>query len=291
MRFLLHRTARKGLPKAQKPRRGGGSNQGATVFVGGKREADTHHVTENCGDGHVLQWGQQCSPNCGCVVRFQATVHPETHRYESIDYVARRVITCHSSGRGPTLQTAKGRPMLKDCNCGTLHHLAAQATHHLQGKTTSQAMNMLEFHSTRSSASFRKTALAVQGLPPTDTGCYDVMEEALTAMVKGYMPPFRQEAMVLTNSDHPRVTLLKGRGYHKWKQNDHDEEHGLDFRKFWNDYDVQKFSGPMSTLAMLDLSMSIISGKEDEPEASTALPQDWESYVDKLYEEDKQQSA
>ena len=295
MRFLLHRSARTVLPNAQKSKTAGQSGKAAASLVGTKQAVDTKDVNEICGGGgHVQQWGQQCSPNCGCVVRFQATIDPETNRYESVDYVARRVITCHPSGRGPTLQTAKGRPMLKDCQCVTLHHLATQATHHLEGKTTTQAMNMLEFHSTRSSKSFRKTALATQGLPSSDTSCYDVMEEALTAMVKGYMLPFRQEEMAISGSGQPRVTLLKGRGYHKWKRGDEgDEDHGLDYGKFWNDYDVQKFSGPMSTLAMLDLSMSLISGKDEEPEVRKALPQDWEAYVDRLYEEeeDEQQPA
>lgn len=293
MRFLLHRSARTALAKTQKGKNAVQGGKAAASVGGTKPVVDTKDVNEICGGGHVQQWGQQCSPDCGCVLRFQATIDPETNRYESIDYVARKVVTCHSNGRGPTLQTAKGRPMLKDCQCGTLHHLATQATHHLQGKTTSQAMNMLEFHSTRSSKSFRKTALATQGLPSSDTGCYDVMEEALTAMVKGYILPFRQEEMAVSGSGKPRVTLLRGRGYQKWKRGDQDgEEHGLDYGKFWNEYDVQKFSGPMSTLAMLDLSMSLISGKDKEPIVSKALPQDWESYVDRLYEEeDEQQSA
>ena len=116
------------------------------------------------------------------------------------------------------------------------------------------------------------------------------MEEALTAMVKGYMPRSRQTDIAALGDDAPRVTHLKGRGYHKWKRGD--DDHGLDFRKFWNDdYDVQKFSGPMSTLAMLDLSMSIISGNDEETSTRKALPQDWESYVDQLYEDDEQQSA
>ena len=289
MRFLLHRSTRTVLPKAQKAKkaRDGGKGAPSLIGIGTKQVGDTKNVKETCGARHV-QWGQQCSPNCGCVVRFQAMIDPETNRYESIDYVARKVITCHPSGRGATLQTAKGRPMMKECECGTLHHLATEATLHLRGKTTSQAMNMLEFHSTRSSTSFRKTALATQGLPSSDTGCYDVMEEALTAMVKGHMPPFRHEVMAGSETDGLRITHLKGRGYHKWKR---DDDQGLDFRKFWNDYDVQKFSGPMSTLAMLDLSMSIISGKEEEQEAKKTLPQDWESYVDQLHEEGEQQSA
>ena len=289
MRFLLHRSARTVLPKGQNAKKAAEGGKAATSLIGTKSGGDTNHVNNEMSVDRHVQWGQQCSPNCGCVVRFQATVDPETKRYETIDYVARKVVTCHPSGRGATLQTARGRPMLKDCQCGTLHHLATEASHHLQGKTTSQALNMLEFHSTRSSTSFRKAALATQGLPSSDTGCYDVMEEALTAMVKGHMLPFRQEQVA--GNDNSRVTLLKGRGYHKWKRGDDDDDNGLDFRKFWNDYDVQKISGPMSTLAMLDLSMSIISGKEEEPEVTKALPQDWESYVDQLHEEDEQQSA
>ena len=119
------------------------------------------------------------------------------------------------------------------------------------------------------------------------------MEEALTAMVKGYMPPSRCDKVITMTSDaadQPRVTHLKGVGYHQWKPEQDDNE--LDFTKFWKDYDTPNVSGQMSTLAMLDLSMSLIAGKEERPEteADAALPHDWESYVDQLYE-DEQESA
>eukprot|EP00977_Amphora_coffeiformis_P009993 scaffold2335_cov175-Amphora_coffeaeformis.AAC.20 len=289
MRFLLHRSVPTGLSKTKTGRTLDGAGKAATAVNGA---LDTSDVTSTSRGDRQVQWGQQCSPSCGCVVRFQGVVNPETKKYEAIDYVARQVVTHSPSGQGASLLTAKGRPMLKECTCGSLHHLASQATSHIHGKTTSQVKNMLEFHSTRSSAAFRKTALATQGLPPSDTRCFDVMEEALTAMVKGYMPPSRRQEIsaVSTTTEQPRVTHLKGVGYHYWKREQDDS--GLDFTKFWK-YDTPNVSGPMSTLAMLDLSMSLMTGKEErsETEADAALPHDWQSYVDQLYEGDEQESA
>jgi len=290
MRFLLHRCVPTGLSKSTTGRTVDGAGKAAIVVNNG---LDTSDVTSTSHGDRQVQWGQQCSPSCGCVVRFQAVVNPGTKKYEDINYVARQVVTHSPSGQGASLLTAKGRPMLKECTCGSLHQLAAQATSHIQGKTTSQVKNMLEFHSTRSSLAFRKTVLTAQGLPPSDTRCFDVMEEALTAMVKGYMPSSRrQEMYAVSNSiEEPRVEHLKGLGYHHWKR-EHDEN-GLDFTKFWKDYDSPKISGPMSTLAMLDISMSLMVGKNARPEVeeNAALPHDWQSYVDKLYEEDEQESA
>ena len=292
MRFLLHRAPRTVLAKLAKSQKK--AKPGPAALDGGRRmEVDTNAVREivatgTTGQNHV-QWGQQCSPSCGCVIRFQASVDPETRRYESVDYVARQVVTHGESGA--SLLTARGRPMIKECTCKTLHHLASVAAHHLQGKTTCQAANMVEFQSTRSSTAFRQVALSTQGLPKADTGCFDVMEEALTAMVKGHMIAFRPKE----NLDQPRVTFLKGTGYHhRWTRNVDDDYNGhwFDFHKLWKDSEAHNVSGPMSTLSMLDLSMSILSGHEEEaadvPRTPT-LPQDWQAYVDQLYEEENEQ--
>jgi hypothetical protein len=179
--------------------------------------------------------------------------------------------------------------MMKECQCTSLHHLATEVTKHVQGKSVSSAKNMMEFRATRSSAAFRQTALAVQGLPSSDTGCFDVVEEALTAMVKGHMPPFRRE--MASSSDEAPDRMLEGRGHHRWRREEGEADNDLDFRKFWNDYEMQSLPGTMSTLAMLDLSMNLISKDANETETSTlpSLPQDWESYVDRLYEGDDDQ--
>lgn len=290
MRFLLHR-----LSKATKARPSEDIGKAATRVVRTNGSGlDTTDIRPPPHGDRLIQWGQQCSTSCGCTVRFQGVVDPETSTYETVGYVAKQIVTHLPNGQGASLLTAKGRPMVRECTCESLHYLASQATSHLQGKTTSQAKNILEFHSTRSSTSFRKTALTTQGLPSSDTRCFDVMEEALTAMVKGYMPPARYEKMSMSMNaaeEHPHVTYLKGVGYHHWKRGQ--DDHELDFRQFWKDYDTPNVSGPMSTLAILDLSMSLITGENEqsETEVDKTLPQDWQSYVDQLYEEDEQESA
>jgi hypothetical protein len=292
MRFLLHRTTRKALQKVKTATKAGGdtSSKAAGLVDAHQVRRDTPPVSQ---ERHV-QWGQQCSPTCGCVLRFQATVNSASQTYDEVGYAAKQVVTHPQGGGGATMLTARGRPMMKDCQCSSLHHLATEVTTNLQGKSVSSAKNMIEFHATRSSTAFRQTALDVQGLPSSDTGCFDVVEEALTAMVKGHMPPFRQ-AVSVSSSDTASVTSLKGRGHHHhhWRREEDEADNDLDFRKFWKDYEMQSLPGTMSTLAMLDMSMNLIATKDakDETELSAlpSLPQDWESYVDRLYEGDDDQ--
>jgi hypothetical protein len=301
MKFLLHRISRASLTKLVKSKTKEKKGAAAVVVERSRQGIDTHIVKNR-----ILQWGQQCSPTCGCVIRFQATIDPMSRRYESVEYVARQVVTTSvpdgQSTSSSSMLTSRGRPMMRDCECKSLHHLASTTTQYLQGKTTSQATSMLEFQSTRSSTAFRQTALTMQGLPKSHTGCFDVMEEALTAMVKGHMVPFReQERMDMELQEEPRINVIKGRGYynHRWTRRDEDDDEeswSYGFSKLWKDSEAQSLSSSTSALSILDLSMNIFTGKTAETEKDMsdqkALPQDWQSYVDRLYEEeDEQQSA
>jgi len=161
-------------------------------------------------------WGQQCSPKCGCVVRFEATIDSDTRAIVSASYQAKTLVTlndstakkaeensCSTDDGSPQLRavlTAKGRPMFKKCTCKSLHHLSAAVVEHVVASpimgtapvTMSRLAATLEFDSTRSSTSFRKTVLKSQGLPETDTHCFDVVEEAVTALVKRRLPKPRK---------------------------------------------------------------------------------------------------
>jgi hypothetical protein len=191
----------------------------------------------------VVAWGQQCSPTCGCVVRF------ERSEQQRLSYTAKRVVlTTMSSSSRPEV-TQKGRPLLAPCHCTALHHLSTALvnhynnsnnsnnnnhphSHHCDGstgtpKTTRQGrlFTDLEFQSTRSSRVFSHAVLQSQGLlrhsnnnnnnDDDDThpyhhhhhhhhqlyACFDVVEEAWTALVKGYLPAPRRRRPRTTQQD------------------------------------------------------------------------------------------
>jgi hypothetical protein len=156
---------------------------------------------------HRRAWGQQCSEHCGCVVRFEAEIRNGT--VEAASYHAKQLVltkpraaattttttSLSSSHHAPCL-TAKGRPMLKGCDCAALHHLSSVVVDHMVGQDVRRLKNSLEFRSPRSSAAFRSAALRAQGLPPEGGAkCFDLVEEAVTALLKGHLPKPRPIAV------------------------------------------------------------------------------------------------
>jgi hypothetical protein len=99
------------------------------------------------------------------------------------------------------------RPLLKPCNCKTLHLLAKTIVKVLPEYTLSQAQNQLEFSGSRSSSAFRYTVLKNLDLIGDDAAttsntldinnisqghCYDLVEDALMACLHGYIPKPRR---------------------------------------------------------------------------------------------------
>lgn len=149
-------------------------------------------------------WGQQCSPTCGCVVRFEGHTNTTTGHLESVTYHAKQVVTSRRpNGELVVQRTKKGRPMVQDCSCQTLHHLS-QATmrHMLQSGSLAKFQQFLSFQKTRSSPAFVRSVLHAQNLPPKDTHCVDVVEEALTALCKGHLPARRKAPVLSSVASH-----------------------------------------------------------------------------------------
>ena len=134
-------------------------------------------------------WGQQCSPNCGCVLRIEAELSEGTSSTSPIiiesSYHAKRVMTtahnrCSSNGGAAQLKplithhNSRSQPILTTCTCPTLHHIAQRAVNHLQGKTVAQIRNELDMGIVghRSSVAFRHTVLRESVLPAIDATCY-----------------------------------------------------------------------------------------------------------------------
>lgn len=175
-------------------------------------------TTTSNNNTYVKSWGQQCSSSCGCVVRFEATINTETNKFTSASYHAKAVMVSESrsnkeSGESrlePAMTLRTNRPMFKSCGCDSLHALASQVTEYLPNKNALAIGSSMEFDGVRSSPAFRHTVLEKQGLSTANTHCFDVVEEALTAMVKGHMPKARPQvtlkeayASTMVSDDNP----------------------------------------------------------------------------------------
>lgn len=104
--------------------------------------------------GTVKTWGQQCSNNCGCAVRFEASINAkEKNKIVKASYEAKRVLTKSSSnvdGLFPILRPIRTfhrdeKLMVKDCHCKTLHQLAGEIVVMLPKLNLDQAQNQLEY--------------------------------------------------------------------------------------------------------------------------------------------------
>uniref|UniRef100_A0A7S2S8B1 Uncharacterized protein n=1 Tax=Eucampia antarctica TaxID=49252 RepID=A0A7S2S8B1_9STRA len=155
-------------------------------------------------------WGQQCSSTCGCVVRFDVNVDNQ-NRISDISFSSKTVVTTHVKNRNseaslqPVMTSRHNQPLLKTCKCSTLNKFAEQAVIALKQKSPlhlARAQNMLECVGIRSSKAMRSVALHNFNFNPRDTHCYDVVEEALTACLKGHMPLPRYRQTV--NLGQPR---------------------------------------------------------------------------------------
>jgi hypothetical protein len=261
-------------------------------------------------------WGQQCSSDCGCVVRFDAVIDPETQTFLSANYTAKTIVTVATTTSISTpnkeeqqqhqilqpMLTTKGRPMLKACECKSLHHLSQAVVHQLQQPNqnkVSQIQNMLSFQSNRSSLAFRSTVLHTQDLPEKDTHCFDVVEEALTALVKGHIPkPRRRRAgQELSHKQNKSTPTHPSR--RQWQRDDdhgdRDDDDALQFGQLWKNKDYRiEGSVPrvMSALIMFDTNHQEYHNSVHHGGSGPARPlppADWVSYIDEMYNQEKEE--
>jgi len=234
------------------------------------------------------------------VVRFEATLDPSTNKFTSASYQAKAVVvfqTKHDESGNINLRPAKtlrnNRLMLQPCQCESLHALASQVTHYLPNRNALAFRSSMEFSGIRSSPAFRHTALARQGLSTKNTHCFDVVEEALTAMVKGYMPKSRPQISIKEAYASTSTASLSPLNFTR-ERGDLEAEDA--FR-----IDMSTFMKParkMSALRMLDMANSYSpfaksipeykqsryssSSRKNDLETNKRL--DWVTYVDELYE-------
>ena len=153
---------------------------------------------------------------------------------------------------------------------------------------------MTDFSTPRSSTAFRHAVLAENGLPRTDTHCFDLLEEAFTSMIKGHMVKPR------TVSETYNKTLM--RALSREVPGDDPLEHDLARTRHYNDgkYGSDKaklsLSSPrsISALRMLDINAEAWEYEQHLNQTSasdhihqTPLTNDWLSFVDEQYRQDE----
>lgn len=153
-------------------------------------------------------WGQQCSSTCGCVVRFEAVLNDDdkgTLNY--VSYHAQKLVAIptqeprNDRSKRQLLLTTKGRPMFQESSCRTLHHLSSATIQYMMKLGSIEKFkSTVEFQHIRSSPAFCRSVLEAQNLPNTDTHCVDVIEEAVTALCKGYLPFPRKSGSILPST-------------------------------------------------------------------------------------------
>lgn len=178
-------------------------------------------------------WGQQCSSTCGCVVRFDVKADSR-QQIKDISFSSKMVVSKNSpkkrknnsklSSLDPVMTTRHNQLLLKTCTCSTLNKLANRAVFAMKQKfplSISRAQNMLESTGMRSSKAMRTVALHNLNCSPHDTHCYDVVEEALIACFKGYMPLPRWKRNAITEPTAFKDTITIGK---KFDFPHHDED-------------------------------------------------------------------
>jgi hypothetical protein len=262
------------------------------------------------------------------VVRFEAEILNDT--IESASYHAKQVVLAGAPSPPPASRsepsfppptlTAKGRPMLQACECETLHRLSGAVLDHAVGGSVSRLKNSLEFHSVRSSTSFRHAALRAQGLPVSSGAkCFDLVEEAVTALLMGHLPrprlsagaavgPLRRRGWASPPSGPPATTTTPpGRWQadprRAWRADYGDDEEEFPGVFWWSGRDDgaeelghgagdsggEGSHSSGSTLRMFDLEherleASASASASDAPSQRRSrrppVPRDWVSYVD-----------
>jgi hypothetical protein len=184
------------------------------------------------------KWGQQCGISCGCVLRFEIDLN-EHDCVISAEYTAKRIVTTTTSMKqqrdgetaesikklSPILTNRTGRLQCLPSNCKALHQLSNSAIQFFINRPLWQLINFHDFQGSRSSLAFRQTVLATQNLIPSATStmnqqpnqlhvskkksqqsqhhnhCFDLVEDAITALLRGYVPAPRRPEQTLTKHE------------------------------------------------------------------------------------------
>ena len=272
-------------------------------------------------------WGQQCSPKCGCVLRLECHTDKTTQIITSATYHAKQVVATLSQHNKTTAvsttSTARSTttsPLMVECTCHTLHTLAQHVVQHILHKPMATIQHETEFTHVRSSLALQHAVLTTQQLTTTDTTCFDLVEDALVAMTKGYLPaPRRTKHLTFTQvlSQRYQIPNINNKNNHDNNNHDMDDEidnsnnepvedvtrYGRALRRALQPVPLSEHDTPsfamtpraMSALAMIDWKFWHVQEQEASTLPSTitltpfttTMTMDWEAYVDELYHEEQ----
>ena len=303
MRFLLNKTnARRSgvLASHLKTKR---PIKESTSIVTGNCDAENDIPNGNL----TRSWGQQCSPSCGCVLRFE-TKTDERQRIVDCSYVAKSVVTTIDKENGgrltPVYTTRMSRPMFQECQCESLHSLAKHVTNYLPNKRWDNVQGMNNFTFQRSSIAFRHAVLSEHELPRSHTHCFDVVEEAFTGMLNGNVPSKRRQnapfekvlaaeclQQPLVHYCKTKMNYVEDTGQTTLSRDQINGKHsGSGLGALGVDRNRISMSTPktMTALGMFDINAENWFDEEDCHRGGTTLDRndnefDWVSYVDELY--------
>jgi len=225
--------------------------------------------SQNSSENLVKSWGQQCSPNCGCVVRFESTLDKD-NTIISASYQAKTILTFYENGqRHPHYTTNHTKPLFKECCCNTLHQLAQNIISHIKGRTLDQVVNSL---SGGTSPAVVHASLKSQQLPTCHYSCYHLVQQAVVAMTCGYLPkPCPQ-------------TYTQYLQQHYASHEYYEEQDG---------YGIDENSGSISVIGAVNIFDMAYSSEttveeeeqklDEEEQAKKPKKLTWEAYVDELY--------
>jgi hypothetical protein len=255
-------------------------------------------------------FGQQCSPHCACVLRFEAYLS-ENGTVESASYFAKTLVCTQSKTTGhlePIVSSysssARAQPLFVECTCPSLHKLAKQVTAHLHTKSFQKELrNAVEFTGNRSSLAFTHAVLHRFGLDTSATHCHDLVEDALTSMIRQAPAPKQRAAKhnfaqwleehykpILSEETEESETEKVTRYGHSLRRQERKARHWIG-----KDRDASATNPRLlSALHLVDMDLLV---EDDAPllvTSSAGANQkklDWETYVDEQYkrlEEDEQ---
>ena len=318
MRFLLHSKARDKLARCTT--KGRIKNRNTNNATAEESAAQTKESMKRC-TPQIKAWGQQCSPKCGCIIRFETTIDPTTQAILTSTYHTKKI--WRDSNNYP-IMTTTNRPILQTCQCDTLNELGKEVANYLPNKTLEEIRNMTEFESVRSSPAFRKVVLQKFHTNHSDKkifefqkdihssrddssnasasisreNCYDVMEEAFLAMVRGHMPlPRREENKLRDNAIYATTNVTSAPMSSDMNNEDNTKASltsspGLDalvfgsmlssdWRKEFPRYDDDDDDDDPNSSAF---SFQINENKFDNDDINLNMDHDWLSYVDSQYQ-------
>ena len=233
-------------------------------------------------------FGQQYSPQCSSVLRFEALLNEED-KVESATYFVKRIarfIRCNNSKQDT-------QPLFVECTCPSIHKLSKQVVAQLIGKSFSRTLrNMIEFTSTRSNPAFRHTVMEKYGLDSSsDNSSYDLVEQTLISMIK------QSNVSPRINRSNSYIEMLN-ESYRPFleqaEQEEFVERYGRALRRvrkpryLGKDHSISATT-PNSTLNDLswldlidDYNNEQLSFSEGTKQTNFQSPTTWESYVDEL---------